>query len=101
MFACPFVDDDRPKKLEVLTDAEQKAQKRQLELIEEDVRKVCNPNIAAPFSTIEDAVTRLLPYHVSRHPFLVQNPNTIRQWWIWGAQTRLEEGVRQNNEHLL
>eukprot|EP00884_Botryococcus_braunii_P003645 jgi/Botrbrau1/13281/Bobra.27_2s0004.1 len=52
------------KKPEILTDAEQRAQKRQIELIEEDIRKVCNPNILAPFSSVEDAVTRLLPYHV-------------------------------------
>jgi hypothetical protein len=33
----------------------------------EDARRALKPDVAAPFASFEDAVARLLPYHV-RHP---------------------------------
>ncbi|PKA58932.1 hypothetical protein AXF42_Ash001025 [Apostasia shenzhenica] len=34
------------------------------EMVHQDVMNVCNPDFKRPFSSIEDAVHRLLPYHV-------------------------------------
>ncbi|XP_020686877.1 mediator of RNA polymerase II transcription subunit 9 [Dendrobium catenatum] len=34
------------------------------EMVHQDVMNVCNPDFKRPFSSIEDAVLRLLPYHV-------------------------------------
>ena len=41
--------------------------KRQQEYIQEDVWRCCNPDINRPFSSFQDAVDRLLPYHVLSH----------------------------------
>ncbi|XP_020591633.1 mediator of RNA polymerase II transcription subunit 15 [Phalaenopsis equestris] len=34
------------------------------EMVHQDVMNVCNPDFKRPFSSVEDAVLRLLPYHV-------------------------------------
>ncbi|XP_010929581.2 uncharacterized protein [Elaeis guineensis] len=36
----------------------------EVEMAQQDAMKVCNPDIKRPFASIEDAVLRLLPYHV-------------------------------------
>ena len=38
--------------------------KRQQEYISDDVYRCCNPDIHAPFRNLQDALDRLLPYHV-------------------------------------
>ncbi|CAL5219160.1 g942 [Coccomyxa viridis] len=38
--------------------------KRQQEYISEDVWRCCNPDIQTPFRNLQDALDRLLPYHV-------------------------------------
>ncbi|KAK9820607.1 hypothetical protein WJX72_012247 [[Myrmecia] bisecta] len=43
---------------------QQLAQKRQLERVLEDCKRVCNPDVTTPFSSLADAVDRLLPYHI-------------------------------------
>lgn len=42
-----------------------KAVRAQLELMGQDSTRVSAPDWTAPFSSLEDAVDRLLPYHVS------------------------------------
>ena len=34
------------------------------ELAEQDCKKICNPDLNRPFNNLDDAVDRLLPYHV-------------------------------------
>lgn len=46
------------------TDAEARAHKRQLELLNEDAKRLCNVDISAPFKNMQDALDRLLPFHV-------------------------------------
>ncbi|CAA6659980.1 unnamed protein product [Spirodela intermedia] len=36
----------------------------EVEMAQQDAWKVCNPDVKRPFSSLEDAVSRLLPYHV-------------------------------------
>lgn len=36
----------------------------ELELAQQDAWKICNPDIKRPFSSLEDACERILPYHV-------------------------------------
>mmetsp|Transcript_14448 Transcript_14448/g.31296 ORF Transcript_14448/g.31296 Transcript_14448/m.31296 type:complete len:289 (+) Transcript_14448:1431-2297(+) len=48
----------------VPSEAETRAQKRQLELIGEDCKRVCTGDINRGFSDLGDALDRLLPYHV-------------------------------------
>ncbi len=44
---------------------ESRGQKRQLELLNEDAKKLCATDIRTPFRSLQDAVDRLLPFHVS------------------------------------
>ena len=39
--------------------------KRQLDMVLADCKRVCSPDIDRPFSSLSDAVDRLLPFHVS------------------------------------
>jgi len=41
-----------------------RAPKRPLELAADDGRRLCQPDHARPFSSVYDAVNRLLPFHV-------------------------------------
>ena len=41
-----------------------RAPKRPLELAADDGRRLCQPDHARPFSSVHDAVNRLLPFHV-------------------------------------
>ena len=43
---------------------EQKALQAQAQLLEHDCQRLANPDYTRPFSSIDDAVDRLLPYHV-------------------------------------
>ena len=43
-----------------------KAVRAQLDLMEQDCARVSAPDHATPFASLEDAVDRLLPFHVSR-----------------------------------
>ncbi|KAG2493786.1 hypothetical protein HYH03_008006 [Edaphochlamys debaryana] len=47
-----------------LSEPENKAQKRALELLTEDCKRICTTNINKPFATLQDAVDHLLPFHV-------------------------------------
>lgn len=50
-----------------LTDAEGRARKRALELVQEDSKRLCGSQgtaILQPFANLQDAVERLLPFHV-------------------------------------
>ena len=42
------------------------AWRRGVALTGEDARRALRPDVAAPFASLEDAVARLLPYHVRR-----------------------------------
>lgn len=55
-----------------LTEAEARAQKRQLELLSEDCKRACTTDLNRPFTTLQDAVDRLLPFHVR---FVLQGPS--------------------------
>lgn len=44
--------------------------KRQHEYISEDIYRCCNPDVNAPFRNLQDALDRLLPYHVGDPLFL-------------------------------
>jgi len=37
---------------------------KELEMAQQDAWKVCNPDVKRPFSSLEDACERILPYHV-------------------------------------
>ncbi|KAJ1685555.1 hypothetical protein LUZ63_016945 [Rhynchospora breviuscula] len=64
----------------------------EIEMALQDASKVCNPDVRTPFSSIEDAVNRLLPYHVVSDyeaeeddrmieaDKLGQNPSRLQQW---------------------
>uniref|UniRef100_A0A0E0RH46 GLTSCR protein conserved domain-containing protein n=1 Tax=Oryza rufipogon TaxID=4529 RepID=A0A0E0RH46_ORYRU len=41
-----------------------RVQSPEVEMALQDVMQVCNPDIKTPFQSVEDAVNRLLPYHV-------------------------------------
>lgn len=45
---------------------ELQAQRAQLALLEQDCARLVNPDYARPFASLDDAVDRLLPYHVRR-----------------------------------
>jgi hypothetical protein len=45
---------------------EMNAQRAQLALIDQDCQRLVNPDYMRPFASLDDAVDRLLPYHVSR-----------------------------------
>jgi hypothetical protein len=47
------------------TPGESRAHKRQLELLNEDAKRLCATDIVNPFRHLQDAVDRLLPFHVS------------------------------------
>jgi hypothetical protein len=40
------------------------------ETAEQDCKKICNPDLNKPFTNLEDAIDRLLPYHVRFFLFL-------------------------------
>ena len=44
--------------------AETDCKSRQSDYITEDMHKVCCPDVQTPFRNVEDALERLLPYHV-------------------------------------
>ena len=44
--------------------AETDCKSRQSDYITEDMHKVCCPDVQTPFRNVEDALDRLLPYHV-------------------------------------
>ena len=44
--------------------AETDCKSRQSDYITEDMHKVCCPDVQTPFKNVEDALERLLPYHV-------------------------------------
>eukprot|EP00197_Chlamydomonas_leiostraca_P010774 CAMPEP_0202874902 /NCGR_PEP_ID=MMETSP1391-20130828/26214_1 /ASSEMBLY_ACC=CAM_ASM_000867 /TAXON_ID=1034604 /ORGANISM="Chlamydomonas leiostraca, Strain SAG 11-49" /LENGTH=206 /DNA_ID=CAMNT_0049556447 /DNA_START=107 /DNA_END=724 /DNA_ORIENTATION=+ len=46
------------------SEAEKRAHKRQVEELYEDAKRLCTSDITAPFKNLQDAVERLLPYHV-------------------------------------
>lgn len=46
------------------TEGEQRAAKRRQELIADDARRLLQTDIHRPFSNLEDAIERLLPYHL-------------------------------------
>ncbi|KAF0924961.1 hypothetical protein E2562_015028 [Oryza meyeriana var. granulata] len=47
------------------TEEEARARERTAEQIaHEDALKACNPDLKTPFASVEDAISRLLPYHV-------------------------------------
>lgn len=50
-----------------LSEAEVASQKRSLEYIADDAKRLANLNVHAPFSGMQDAIDRLLPFHVSKH----------------------------------
>ncbi|KAJ4794930.1 mediator of RNA polymerase II transcription subunit-like protein [Rhynchospora pubera] len=64
----------------------------EIEMALQDASKVCNPDVKTPFSSIEDAVNRLLPYHVVSDyeaeeddrmieaDKLAQTPSRLQQW---------------------
>lgn len=41
-----------------------RAPKRPLELVSDDCRRVCTPDFERPFSSLYNAIDRLLPFHV-------------------------------------
>jgi hypothetical protein len=47
------------------TPGEARAHKRQLELLNEDAKRLCTVDIHTPFRSLQDALDRLLPFHVS------------------------------------
>lgn len=47
-----------------LSEAESKAQKRALDCIAEDCKRICTTNLSRPFATLQDAIDQLLPFHV-------------------------------------
>lgn len=49
-----------------LNESEAKSQKRTLELLAEDCKRICTTNVGKPFTTLQDAIEHLLPFHVSR-----------------------------------
>jgi hypothetical protein len=51
-------------KLRAPTEGEARAHKRQLELLVEDCTFVCAPDVQQAFNTLQDAVDRLVPFHV-------------------------------------
>ena len=48
----------------VPTDVEVRAYKRQLEMLAEDSKRACTADVSRPFTHLQDAVDRLLPFHV-------------------------------------
>ncbi|XP_047050322.1 uncharacterized protein LOC124655479 [Lolium rigidum] len=44
--------------------AQARGRSPEVEMALQDAMRVCNPNIKTPFQSLEDAVSRLLPYHV-------------------------------------
>ncbi len=46
------------------TDAENRAHKRQLDMLADDCKRICTTDLSHPFKNLQDAVDRLLPYHV-------------------------------------
>ncbi|EFJ46222.1 hypothetical protein VOLCADRAFT_93446 [Volvox carteri f. nagariensis] len=46
------------------TESESKAQKRSLDLLAEDCKRICTTALNKPFTTLQDAVDHLLPFHV-------------------------------------
>lgn len=50
------------------TPQEVQAQRAQLALMEQDCARLVNPDYLRPFASLEDAVDRLLPYHVRAFP---------------------------------
>lgn len=51
--------------------------KRQQDYIHEDIVRLLNPDCNRPFSNFEDAVDRLLPFHVS-HAFDEEKKSVLR-----------------------
>ncbi|KAK9791379.1 hypothetical protein WJX73_006977 [Symbiochloris irregularis] len=51
----------------------QNASYRQLELLQDDARRIRNPDTTRPFTSLQDAVDRLLPYHLFAEPFPGEN----------------------------
>ncbi|PNW70320.1 hypothetical protein CHLRE_17g715100v5 [Chlamydomonas reinhardtii] len=47
-----------------LNESEAKSQKRTLELLAEDCKRICTTNVGKPFTTLQDAIEHLLPFHV-------------------------------------
>ncbi|GIL44965.1 hypothetical protein Vafri_2404 [Volvox africanus] len=46
------------------TESESKAQKRALELLAEDCKRICTSALNKPFTNLQDAIDHLLPFHV-------------------------------------
>mmetsp|Transcript_29966 Transcript_29966/g.54824 ORF Transcript_29966/g.54824 Transcript_29966/m.54824 type:complete len:168 (-) Transcript_29966:272-775(-) len=47
-----------------LSESEAKLQRKVLELLHDDIKNVCNPVCGKSFSSKQDAIKRLLPYHI-------------------------------------
>ncbi|GFR50553.1 hypothetical protein Agub_g12827 [Astrephomene gubernaculifera] len=47
-----------------VSDAEAKPRKRALDLLTEDCKRICTSSINKPFTTLQDAIDHLLPFHV-------------------------------------
>ena len=57
-----------------------RAPKRPLELVSDDCRRVCTPDYERPFSSLYNAVDRLLPFHVGT-PSSAASAAIIRSPW--------------------
>lgn len=65
-------------KLRAPTEGEARAHKRQLELLAEDVKFVCAPDVQKPFSNLQDAVDRLIPFHVRERALAIDRDRVDR-----------------------
>ena len=69
--------------------------KRQQEYISEDVWRCCNPDIQTPFRNLQDALDRLLPYHVGRlQPYCLlahQRSHSVPNTFSKGPDTSMTE----------
>ncbi len=69
--------------------------KRQQEYISEDVWRCCNPDIQTPFRNLQDALDRLLPYHVRHFPATLCNSHccTHLKALLRAAQTHAQSDM--------
>eukprot|EP00798_Chlamydomonas_sp_ICE-L_P026072 gene26072-11775_t len=60
------------------TEAEGRASKRQLEALARDAKKVCATDLSMPFSSLQDALDRLIPFHVFADDSNEKDPADVR-----------------------